>query len=71
MEPPDYLPISMLNQLLYCERRFWYMYVLGELAVNAALLASTLAAGFLLHVTERGPGGVGTGFLWRVSPVGL
>ncbi len=42
MEPPDYLPISMLNQLLYCERRFWYMYVLGELEVNAPLLEGTL-----------------------------
>jgi len=35
MEPPDYLPISMLNQLLYCERRFWLMFVQGEMAVNA------------------------------------
>lgn len=42
MELPDYLPISYLNQLLYCERRFWYMYVLGELAVNAALLEGAL-----------------------------
>jgi CRISPR-associated exonuclease Cas4 len=42
MELPDYLPLSYLNQLLYCERRFWYMYVLGELAVNAALLDGTL-----------------------------
>jgi CRISPR-associated exonuclease Cas4 len=42
MDQPDYLPISMLNQLLYCERRFWYMYVLGELAVNAPLLEGTL-----------------------------
>lgn len=42
MELPDYLPLSYLNQLLYCERRFWYMYVLGELAVNAALLEGTL-----------------------------
>lgn len=32
----------MLNQLLYCERRFWYMYVLGELEVNAALLDGAL-----------------------------
>lgn len=38
MDLPDYLPLSYLNQLLYCERRFWYMYVLGELAENAALL---------------------------------
>jgi CRISPR-associated exonuclease Cas4 len=42
VELPDYLPLSYLNQLLYCERRFWYMYVLGELAVNAALLEGTL-----------------------------
>ena len=42
MDLPDYLPLSYLNQLLYCERRFWYMYVLGELAVNAALLEGTL-----------------------------
>jgi CRISPR-associated exonuclease Cas4 len=41
-ELPDYLPISMLNQLLYCSRRFWYMYVLGELAVNAPLLEGAL-----------------------------
>ena len=37
MELPDYLPISMLNQLLYCPRRFWLMFVQGEMAVNAAV----------------------------------
>ncbi len=42
MEPPDYLPLSYLNQLCYCPRRFWYMYVQGELAVNAAMLDGTL-----------------------------
>jgi len=36
--PPDYLPISMLNQLEYCERRFWLMYVHAEMAVNAPVL---------------------------------
>ncbi len=35
---PDYLPISMLNQLEYCERRFWLMYVQGEMEVNAPVL---------------------------------
>ena len=35
MELPDYLPISMLNQITYCERRFWLMYVYGEMAINA------------------------------------
>jgi len=38
----SYLPISMLNQLLYCPRRFWYMYVQGELEVNAPMLEGTL-----------------------------
>jgi CRISPR-associated exonuclease Cas4 len=39
---PDSLPISMLNQLEYCERRFWLMYVLGEMEVNAPVLEGTL-----------------------------
>ena len=34
----DYLPISMLNQLEYCERRFWLMYVQGEMEINAPVL---------------------------------
>jgi len=38
MDLPDYLPISMLNQLEYCPRRFWYMFVLGEMEVNAPVL---------------------------------
>lgn len=38
----DYLPISLLNQLLYCPRRFWYMHVLGEMEVNAPVLEGTL-----------------------------
>jgi len=38
MDAPDYLPISMLNQLAYCERRFWLMYVQGEMEVNAPVL---------------------------------
>jgi len=38
MEQPDYLPISMLNQLEYCERRFWLMFVQGEMEVNAPVL---------------------------------
>lgn len=39
---PDYLPISMLNQLEYCERRFWLMYVCGEMEVNAPVLEGAL-----------------------------
>lgn len=38
MDLPDYLPISMLNQLEYCQRRFWLMFVQGEMEVNAPVL---------------------------------
>ncbi len=41
IELPDYLPISMLNQLEYCERRFWLMFVHGEMAINAPVLEGT------------------------------
>lgn len=34
----DYLSLSYLNQLEYCERRFWLMFVEGEIAVNAPML---------------------------------
>jgi CRISPR-associated exonuclease Cas4 len=40
-EIPDYLPISMLNQLEYCERRFWLMFVHGEMVINAPVLEGT------------------------------
>jgi CRISPR-associated exonuclease Cas4 len=39
---PDYLPLSYLNQLEYCPRRFWLMYVLGEMEINAPVLEGTL-----------------------------
>lgn len=39
---PDYLPLSLLNQLAYCERRFWLMFVQGEMDVNAPVLEGTL-----------------------------
>ena len=38
MEPPDYLPISMLNAFEYCPRRFWIEFVNGEMEVNAHVL---------------------------------
>lgn len=38
----EYLPISMLNQWAYCPRRFYYMYVLGEMEVNAPVLEGIL-----------------------------
>jgi CRISPR-associated exonuclease Cas4 len=41
MEQSDYLPLSMLNQLEYCERRFYLMHVQGEMEINAAVLDGT------------------------------
>ena len=41
MEQSDYLPLSMLNQLEYCERRFYLMHVQGEMEVNAVVLEGT------------------------------
>lgn len=35
------LPLSYLNQLVYCPRRFWYMYVQGEIEINAPMLEGT------------------------------
>lgn len=33
----DYLPLSFLNQLTYCARRFWLMYAQSELLINAPM----------------------------------
>ncbi len=38
MDELDYLSLSYLNQLEYCERRFWLMFVESELAINAPML---------------------------------
>jgi len=51
MELPDYLPISMLNQLEYCPRRFYLMHVLGEMEINAHVLE-----GSLRHANAHTPG---------------
>ena len=42
MDREEYLPISMLNQYAYCPRRFWLMYVQGEMVINAPVLEGTL-----------------------------
>ena len=40
--PPDTIPISLLNALEYCPRRFYYEFVQGEMLVNAPVLDGTL-----------------------------
>lgn len=32
-----YLPLSFLNQMAYCPRRFWLMFVQNEMAINAPM----------------------------------
>jgi len=51
MEIPDYLPLSYLNQLVYCERRFWLMYIQNEMVINAPVLD-----GMLRHRRAHQPG---------------
>ncbi|HQH37166.1 MAG TPA: CRISPR-associated protein Cas4 [Anaerolineae bacterium] len=42
MEREEYLPLSMVNQYSYCPRRFWLMYVQGEMVINAPVLEGAL-----------------------------
>jgi CRISPR-associated exonuclease Cas4 len=38
----EYLPLSYINQFAYCPRRFWYMYVQGEMIENAHVVRALL-----------------------------
>jgi CRISPR-associated exonuclease Cas4 len=42
MDRYEYLPISALNALEYCPRRFYYEHVLGEMIINEHVLEGTL-----------------------------
>lgn len=48
---PDTIPISLLNALEYCPRRFYYEFVQGEMLVNAPVLD-----GILKHETAHTAG---------------
>lgn len=48
---PDYLPLSYLNQVAFCPRRFWLMYVQGEMEINAPV-----QEGILRHENAHDPG---------------
>lgn len=37
VDTDDFLPLSFLNQLAYCPRRFWLMYAQGEIEINAPM----------------------------------
>lgn len=51
MELPDYLPLSLLNQVAYCPRRFWLMFCQNEIVINAPMLD-----GILRHQHAHTPG---------------
>ncbi len=51
IELPDYLPLSFLNQLVYCRRRFWLMYCQSEMEINAPVLE-----GQIRHQRAHQPG---------------
>jgi CRISPR-associated exonuclease Cas4 len=38
----DLLPLSYINQFAYCQRRFWYIYVQGEMKENVHVLRGNL-----------------------------
>jgi CRISPR-associated exonuclease Cas4 len=48
---PDYLPLSYLNQFVYCPRRFWLLYCQSEMEVNAPVLE-----GQIRHQRAHTPG---------------
>lgn len=47
----ELLPLSYINQFAYCPRRFWYMYVQGEMVENAHVVR-----GVLNHERAHTPG---------------
>ncbi len=50
---PDSIPISALNALEYCPRRFYYQFVQGDTLVNEYVLKGTLAHQRVHQATTR------------------
>ena len=50
---PDSIPLSALNALEYCPRRFYYQFVQGDTSVNAYILEGTLAHQRVHQVATR------------------
>lgn len=57
MPPPDSIPLSMLNALAFCERRFVYEFVFGEMIVNHHVREGELRHGPRAHQPGREEGG--------------
>jgi CRISPR-associated exonuclease Cas4 len=53
---PDSIPISALNALEYCPRRFYYQFVQGDTLVNEFVLEGTLAHRRVHQATTRTTG---------------
>lgn len=56
----ELLPLSYINQFVYCPRRFWYMYVQGEMVENAHVLRGVINH---THVNEPGYATVAPGLV--------
>src|SRR5262245_13475364 len=39
---PDYIPLSMINALAYCQRRFGYEFIQSEMLINEHVAEGTL-----------------------------
>jgi CRISPR-associated exonuclease Cas4 len=66
---PDSIPISALNALEYCPRRFYYQFVQGDTLVNEYVLKGTLAHQRVHQATTRttGEGEIQTTHLYLFS----
>lgn len=66
---PDSIPISALNALEYCPRRFYYQFVQGDTLVNEYVLEGTLAHQRVHQATTRttGEGEIQTTHLYLFS----
>src|SRR5260370_23331318 len=70
-EPPETIPISYLNALEYCPRRFYYEFVEGDMLVNDFVLEGTLLHERIdepgKHTTEDGAYQVNRLYLYSES----
>jgi len=66
---PDSIPISALNALVYCPRRFYYQFVQGVTLVNEYVMEGTLAHARVHQATTRtmGEGEMQTTHLYLFS----
>ncbi len=65
-EPPEFIPLAMMNAYAYCPRRFYYEFTLGEMVVNEYVLE-----GQQLHERVDQPGRTNREEKWQLRRVYL